>query len=129
MIDWKVTWFTLNFSPVHDASFQAHHALRHYTFKFKLFLDELPLLEKLKITYPDLYIDLLTCRSCCDCKKDLMHLILCPKRHIVIHQILQAYQNHLFSKLREAGELADTDPTPMLRKLSSLSCWTISFAN
>ncbi|GBB96529.1 hypothetical protein RclHR1_27770001 [Rhizophagus clarus] len=129
VIDWDLTWFTLNYSPVHDASFQAHHASRHYTFKFKLFLDDLPLLERLKITHPDLYIDLLTCRSCCDRKEDLMHLILCSKRRAVIHQILQSYQNHLFSKLREAGELADMDPTPLLRKLSSLSCWTISSSN
>ncbi|GBB94298.1 hypothetical protein RclHR1_23270006 [Rhizophagus clarus] len=89
LIDWDLTWFTLNYSPTHDTSFQAHHALRHYTFKFKLFLDELPLLEKLKITRPDLYIDLLTCHSCCNRKEDLMHLILCSKRRNVIHQILQ----------------------------------------
>ncbi|GBC02431.1 hypothetical protein RclHR1_04610017 [Rhizophagus clarus] len=107
LVNWDLTWFTLNFSPSHDASFQAHHASRHYTFKFKLFLDDLSLLEKLKITRPDLYIDLLTCRSCCNRKEDLMHLILCSKRRNVMHQILQSYQNHLFSKLREAGELAD----------------------
>ncbi|GBB99903.1 hypothetical protein RclHR1_36780001 [Rhizophagus clarus] len=46
-----------------------------------------------------------------------------------MHQILQSYQNHLFSKLREAGKLADLDPTPILKKLSSLSCWTISSSN
>ncbi|GBB95082.1 hypothetical protein RclHR1_24700003 [Rhizophagus clarus] len=79
IVDWDLTWFTLNFSPSHDASFQAQHASRHYTFKFKLFLDDLPLLEKLKITRPDLYIDLLTCRSCCIRKEDLMHFILCSK--------------------------------------------------
>ncbi|GBB96489.1 hypothetical protein RclHR1_27680001 [Rhizophagus clarus] len=79
VVDWDLTWFTLNYSPSHDASFQAHHASRHYTFKFKLFLDDLPLLEKLKITRPDLYIDLLTCRSCCLRNEDLMHLILCFK--------------------------------------------------
>ncbi|GBB97183.1 hypothetical protein RclHR1_29310001 [Rhizophagus clarus] len=101
VIDWELTWFTLNFSLVYDASFRAHHTSRHYTFKFKLFFDELPLLEKLKITHPDLYIDLLMCRSCHDRKEDLMHLILCTKRH----------------------------PTPILRKFSSLSCWTISSSN
>ncbi|GBB85357.1 hypothetical protein RclHR1_11900007 [Rhizophagus clarus] len=129
VVDWDLTWFTLNLSPAYNASFQASHAARHYTFKFKLFLNDLPLLEKLKITRPDLYIDLLTCRSCRDHKEDLMHLILCSKRRSVIYQILQSYQNHLFSKLREAGELADMDPTPMLRRLSSLSCWTISSSN
>ncbi|GBB94230.1 hypothetical protein RclHR1_23140004 [Rhizophagus clarus] len=121
IVDWDLTWFILNFSPSHDASFQAHHASRHYTFKFMLFLDDLPLLEKLKITRPDLYIDLLTCRSCCIRKEDLMHFILCSKRHTAMHQILQSYQNHLFSKLREAGELADVDPTPMIRNLLFLA--------
>ncbi|GBB86208.1 hypothetical protein RclHR1_12650001 [Rhizophagus clarus] len=129
IFDWELTWFTLNFSPDHDASFQAFHAARHYTFKFKLFLDDLPLLEKLKVTRSDLYIDLLTCRSCHDRMEDLMHLILCSKRRSVMHRILQSYQNHLFFKLREASELADQDPTPLLRKLSSLFCWTISSSN
>ncbi|GBB93697.1 hypothetical protein RclHR1_22150002 [Rhizophagus clarus] len=129
IVDWDLTWFTLNYSLTHDASFKACHASRHFTFKFKVFLDDLPLLEKLKITRPDLYIDILTCRSCCLRKEDLMHLILYSKRRNVMHQVLQSYQNHLFSKLREAGELADMDPTPMLRKLSSLSCWTISSSN
>ncbi|GBB85665.1 hypothetical protein RclHR1_12140014 [Rhizophagus clarus] len=54
VVDWELTWFALNFFPAHDASFQASHAARHYTFKFKLFLDDLPLLEKLKITRSDL---------------------------------------------------------------------------
>ncbi|GES94422.1 hypothetical protein GLOIN_2v1783661 [Rhizophagus clarus] len=108
VVDWKLTWFSLNFTPVHDASFKASHASRHYAFKFKLFLDDLPLLEKLKITRPDLYIDLLTCRSCCDRKEDLMHLILCSNR---------------------PGKYAKVDPTLMLRKLSALSCWTISSSN
>ncbi|GET02945.1 hypothetical protein GLOIN_2v1783661 [Rhizophagus clarus] len=129
VVDWELTWFALNFSPAHDASFQASHAARHYTFKFKLFLDDLPLLEKLKVTRSDLYIDLLTCRSCRNRMEDLMHLILCSKRRSVMHQILQSYQNHLFFKLREAGELANRDSTPLLKKLSSLSCWTISSSN
>ncbi|GBC08524.1 hypothetical protein RclHR1_08180018 [Rhizophagus clarus] len=67
--------------------------------------------------------------SCCDRNENLMHFILCSKRHSTMHQILQTYQNHLFSKLREAGELADTNPTPMLKRLFSLSCWTVSSTN
>ncbi|GBB84209.1 hypothetical protein RclHR1_10820015 [Rhizophagus clarus] len=122
VIDWELTWFTLQFSPVYDASFTAQHASQHYTFKFKLFLDDLLLLEKLKITCPDLYIDLLTCCSCYDHKEDLMHLILYSKRRSATHQILQSYQNYLFSKLKEACELIKVDPTPSLTKLSSLSC-------
>ncbi|GBB85718.1 hypothetical protein RclHR1_01220014 [Rhizophagus clarus] len=129
VIDWELTWFTLLFSPVYDASFNAQHACRHYSFKFKLFLDDLPLLEKLKITCPDLYIDFLTCRSCRDHKEDLMHLILCSKHRDAMHQILQSYQNYLFSKLNEACELIKVDPTPSLAKLSFLSCWNFSPSN
>ncbi|GBC00199.1 hypothetical protein RclHR1_37810001 [Rhizophagus clarus] len=72
---------------------------------------------------------LLTCRSCYDHKEDLMHLILCSKRCSATHQILQSYQNYLFSKLKEACELIKVDPTPSLAKLSSLSCWKFSPSN
>ncbi|GBB97269.1 hypothetical protein RclHR1_29530003 [Rhizophagus clarus] len=48
MVDWELTWFTLDFSSIYDASFRAQHASRHHTFKFKLFLDKLPPPGKIK---------------------------------------------------------------------------------
>ncbi|PKK63497.1 hypothetical protein RhiirC2_788822 [Rhizophagus irregularis] len=84
VVDWNFTWFTLQFEPSHDASFTFEHASQHQTFKFKLFLDELPMLEKLKIAHLDLYMDELTCFSCIDCMEDLMHLFMCKKRHLPI---------------------------------------------
>ncbi|GBC39660.2 ribonuclease H-like domain-containing protein [Rhizophagus irregularis DAOM 181602=DAOM 197198] len=129
IVDWELTWFTLNFKPSHDASFTPEHASRHLTFKFKLFLDDLPILEKLKRTRPDLYMDELTCRSCIDRMEDLMHLFMCKKRRLPIQQILKSYQNHLISKLLEASNLADIDPSPFIAKLTSLSCWSFSSTN
>ena len=81
------------------------------------------------MTRPDLYIDALTCRSCIDRMEDLMHLFMCKRRRLIMHQILQSYQNHLIAKITEAGKLADIDPTPFLTKLSSLSCWSFSSTN
>ncbi|GET62746.1 hypothetical protein GLOIN_2v1785553 [Rhizophagus irregularis DAOM 181602=DAOM 197198] len=46
-----------------------------------------------------------------------------------MQQILQSYQNHLISKILEAGILADIDPTPFIAKLTSLSCWSFSSTN
>ncbi|GET54687.1 ribonuclease HI, putative [Rhizophagus irregularis DAOM 181602=DAOM 197198] len=129
IVDWELTWFTLNFKPSHDASFTPKHASRHLTFKFKLFLDDLPTLEKLKRTRPDLYMDELTCRSCINRMEDLMHLFMCRKRRLPMQQILQSYQNHLISKLLEASKLADIDPTPFIAKLTSFSCWSFSSTN
>ncbi|GET62886.1 Down syndrome cell adhesion molecule-like protein Dscam2 [Rhizophagus irregularis DAOM 181602=DAOM 197198] len=129
IVDWELTWFTLSFKPSHDASFTPEHASRHLTFKFKLFLDDLPTLEKLKRTRPDLYMDELTCRSCIDRMEDLMHLFMCKKRRLPMQQILQSYQNHLISKLLEASNLADIDPSPFIAKLTSLSCWSFSSTN
>ncbi|GBC44434.2 ribonuclease H-like domain-containing protein [Rhizophagus irregularis DAOM 181602=DAOM 197198] len=129
IVDWELTWFTLNFKPSHDASFTFEHASRHLTFKFKLFLDDLPTLEKLKRTRPDLYMDELTCRSCIDHMEDLMHLFMCKRRRLPMQQILQSYQNHLISKIQEAGKLADIDPTPFIVTLTSLSCWSFSSTN
>ncbi|GET57920.1 ribonuclease H-like domain-containing protein [Rhizophagus irregularis DAOM 181602=DAOM 197198] len=129
IVDWELTWFTLNFKPSHDASFTLEHASRHSTFKFKLFLDDLPTLEKLKRTRPDLYMDELTCRSCIDRMEDLMHLFMCKNQRLPMQQILQSYQNHLISKILEAGKLANVDPTPFIAKLTSLSCWSFSSTN
>ncbi|PKY19866.1 hypothetical protein RhiirB3_433031 [Rhizophagus irregularis] len=122
IIDWDLTWFVLKFEPTHDASFTFKHASRHHTFKFKLFLDDLPTLEKLKKTCPDLYMNELTCYSCIDRMEDLMHLFMCKRCRLSMQQIFQSYQNHLISKIQEAGKLADIDPTPFIIKLSSLSC-------
>ncbi|EXX77058.1 hypothetical protein GLOIN_2v1783661 [Rhizophagus irregularis DAOM 181602=DAOM 197198] len=129
VVDWDLIWFTLNFKPSHDASFTPEHASRHLTFKFKLFLDDLPTLEKLKRTRPDLYMDELTCHSCIDRMEDLMHLFMCKRRRLPMQQILQSYQNHLISKILEAGKLANIDPTPFIAKLTSLSCWSFSSTN
>ncbi|PKB95968.1 hypothetical protein RhiirA5_435714 [Rhizophagus irregularis] len=129
IVDWNLTWFALKFEPTHDAFFTFEHALWHHTFKFKLFLDELPTLEKLKRTRPDLYMNELTCCSCIDCMEDLMHLFMCKRRHLSMQQTLQSYQNHLISKLQEAGKLADIDPTPFITKLSSLSYWSFFSTN
>ncbi|GET54516.1 RNA-directed DNA polymerase from mobile element jockey-like [Rhizophagus irregularis DAOM 181602=DAOM 197198] len=129
IVDWELTWFTLNFKPSYNASFTFEHASRHLTFKFKLFLDDLPTLEKLKRTRPDLYMDELTCRSCVDRMEDLMHLFMCKRHRLPMQQILQSYQNHLISKIQDAGKLADIDPTPFIAKLTSLSCWSFSSTN
>ncbi|CAB4416344.1 unnamed protein product [Rhizophagus irregularis] len=85
VVNWDFTWFTLKFLPSHDASFTQDHASRHHTFKFKLFLDNLPTLEKL-------YMDELTCCSCIDRMEDLMHLFMCKRQRMPMLQILQSYQ-------------------------------------
>ncbi|CAB4436307.1 unnamed protein product [Rhizophagus irregularis] len=129
IVDWDLTWCSLQFEPSHDASFTRQHASRHSTFKYKLFLDELPTLEKLKLTRPDLYMDELTCRSCIDHMEDLMHLFMCKRYRLPMQQILQSYQKHLTSKIQEAGAMADIDPAPFVTKLLSLSCWSFSSTN
>ncbi|CAB4443106.1 unnamed protein product [Rhizophagus irregularis] len=128
-VDWDLTWCSLRFEPSNDASFTRRHASRHSTFKYKLFLNELPTLEKLKLTRPDLYMDELTCRSCINHKEDLMHLFMCKRYRLPMQQILQSYQKHLISKIQEAGALADIDPAPLIAKLLSLSCWSFSSTN
>ncbi|CAB4416823.1 unnamed protein product [Rhizophagus irregularis] len=129
IVDWNLTWFSLKYEPSHDASFTRHHASRFCTFKYKLFLDELPTLEKLKMTHLDLYINALTCRSCIDHKEDLMHLFMCKRYRLPMQQILQSYQNYLVSKLQEVRSMADIDPAPFITKLLSLSCWSFSSTN
>ncbi|GET61402.1 reverse transcriptase family protein [Rhizophagus irregularis DAOM 181602=DAOM 197198] len=129
VIDWDLTWFTLNAEPQHDASFTRAHASSHRTFKFKLFLEDLPILEHLKRIRPDLYIDILLCRSCLDSKEDFMHLFMCKCRRIAIEQILLSYQHHFINKLQEAGDLVKKDPSLIINKFKSLPCWSFSSSN
>ncbi|EXX64224.1 hypothetical protein GLOIN_2v1783661 [Rhizophagus irregularis DAOM 181602=DAOM 197198] len=82
VIDWDLTWFLLNAEPQHDASFTRAHASSHHTFKFKLFLEDLPTLEHLKRIRLNLYIDILSCRSCLDFKENFMHLFMCKCKRI-----------------------------------------------
>ncbi|GBC27805.1 ribonuclease H-like domain-containing protein [Rhizophagus irregularis DAOM 181602=DAOM 197198] len=81
VVDWALTWHTLMFQPKFDNSFTKENVSRHHTLKFQLFLEDLPTLESLKRTQPDLYVEILTCRSCEDHLEDFMHLFLCKKRH------------------------------------------------
>ncbi|GET64519.1 ribonuclease H-like domain-containing protein [Rhizophagus irregularis DAOM 181602=DAOM 197198] len=129
VIDWDLIWFTLNAEPQHDASFTRAHASSHRTFKFKLFLEDLPTLEHLKRIRPDLYIDILLCRSCLDSKEDFMHLFMCKCRRIAMEQILLSYQHHFINKLQEAGDLVIKDPSLIINKFKSLPCWSFSSSN
>ncbi|GBC47762.2 RNA-directed DNA polymerase from mobile element jockey-like isoform X1 [Rhizophagus irregularis DAOM 181602=DAOM 197198] len=128
-IDWDLTWFSLNSEPQHDASFTHAHASFHRTFKFKLFLEDLPTLEHLKRIRPDLYIDILLCRSCLDSKEDFMHLFMCKCRRIAMEQILLSYQHHFINKLQEAGDLVKKDPSLIINNFKSLPCWSFSSSN
>ncbi|PKK58843.1 hypothetical protein RhiirC2_795680 [Rhizophagus irregularis] len=129
VIDWDLTWFSLNFEPQHDASFTHAHAFSHRTFKFKLFLEDLPTLEHLKRICTDLYIDILSCRSCLDSKEDFMYLFMCKCRRIAMEQILLSYQKHFINKLQEAGDLVHKDPSLIINKFKSLPCWFFSSSN
>ncbi|GBC44014.2 hypothetical protein GLOIN_2v1783661 [Rhizophagus irregularis DAOM 181602=DAOM 197198] len=125
VIDWDLTWFSLNSEPQHDASFTRAHASFHHTFKFKLFLEDLPTLEHLKRIRPDLYIDILLCRLCLDSK----HLFMCKCRRIAMEQILLSYQHHFINKLQEAGDIVKKDPSLIINKFKSLPCWSFSSSN
>ncbi|PKK56548.1 hypothetical protein RhiirC2_799785 [Rhizophagus irregularis] len=94
--------------------------------KFQLFLEDLPTLESLKRSRPDLYIDILTCRSCKDQLEDFMHLFMCKKRRSKLQQILASYLNHLIQKLKEAGNNANCDYSSQVNRITSLPCWTFS---
>ncbi|CAB4418026.1 unnamed protein product [Rhizophagus irregularis] len=125
-VNWALTWHSLLFQPKHDDSFTQANASLHYTMKFQLFLEDLPTLESLKRLRPDLYIDILTCRSCEDQPEDFMHLFMCKKRRVKLQQILNSYLRHLTSKITEAGIKADRDFSAQIDRIMSLPCWSFS---
>ncbi|CAB4423755.1 unnamed protein product [Rhizophagus irregularis] len=128
-VNWALTWHTLLFQPQYDDSFTQANASLHYTMKFQLFLEDLPTLESLKQLRPDLYIDLLTCRSCEDQLEDFMHLFICKKRRVKLQQILNSYLRHLTMKIKEVGDNANRDFSTQINRVTSLPCWSFSSSN
>ncbi|CAB4430550.1 unnamed protein product [Rhizophagus irregularis] len=129
VVNWALTWHSLLFQPKHDDFFTQANASLHYTMKFQLFLEELPTLESLKRLRPDLYIDILTCRSCEDQLEDFMHLFMCKKRRVKLQQILNSYLRHLTSKITEAGIKTGRDFSAQIDRIISLPCWSFSSSN
>ncbi|PKK76181.1 hypothetical protein RhiirC2_707593 [Rhizophagus irregularis] len=129
VVDWALTWHILMFQPKFDDSFTKENVSRHHTLKFQLFLEDLPTLESLKRTRPDLYVEILTCRSCEDHLEDFMHLFLCKKRRVKLHQLFTSYLHHLTQKLKEAGNNANCDYSSQIDRITSLPCWTFLSSN
>ncbi|PKY63360.1 hypothetical protein RhiirA4_492004, partial [Rhizophagus irregularis] len=129
VVNWALTWHTLLFQPKHDVSFTQANVFLHYMMKFQLFLEDLPTLESLKRLRPDLYIDILTCRSCEDQLEDFMHLFMCKKRRVKLQQILNSYLRHLTIKIAEAGDNANRDFSLQIDRIVSLPCWSFSSSN
>ena len=61
--------------------------------------------------------------------EDFMHLFMCKCRRVSMRQILSLYQKHLVSKLQEAGDLINKDPSLFINKLLSLPGWSFSSTN
>ncbi|GET56223.1 ribonuclease H-like domain-containing protein [Rhizophagus irregularis DAOM 181602=DAOM 197198] len=111
IIDWDLTWFSLNSEPQHDASFTRAHASSHRTFKFKLFLEDLPTLEHLKRIRPDLYIDILSCQAGDLVKKDPSIIInkfkslpcwsFSSSNWASYSLVISAIHNHFIQKIRK----------------------------
>ncbi|EXX64376.1 hypothetical protein RirG_143320 [Rhizophagus irregularis DAOM 197198w] len=126
VVDWALTWHSLLFQPKFDDSFTLTNASKHYTLKFQLFLEDLPTLEFLKRTRPDLYIEIFTCRSCEDQLEDFMHLFICKKRRCKMQLILNSYMHHLLVKIKKTGINANRDYSCQIDRITFLPCWMFS---
>ena len=125
LIDWPATWSALAYMKtpfgVQGTTFSTS---QFRTFKVKMMLDLLPVLELLKLRRPDLYPASLSCMECsaptCSdstCLESWDHLWNCPKRaHLVTKIIAQAKQS-LFKAIRKRS------PDAPLHGVSHNSCW------
>ncbi|GET56113.1 hypothetical protein GLOIN_2v1785553 [Rhizophagus irregularis DAOM 181602=DAOM 197198] len=58
-----------------------------------------------------------------------MHLFLCKKRRVKLHQLLTSYLHHLTHKIKEAGDNANCDYSSLVDRITSLPCWSFSSSN
>jgi hypothetical protein len=93
------------------------------SFLVKLFLDELPTVEKLTRRKPDVYNDVSwqTCLKCAGPKEDITHLFLCPVDSITETQKLIVWA------INSCGiTLNISHPSQNYNSLLRLKCWSVT---
>src|SRR2546429_1993312 len=70
-------------------------------FKFKLMINELPIVEKLKIRHPHLYKKDLTCIRCNSKKETVSHIWKCSKVNNLIVNFKQELKEWLNNKIKK----------------------------
>ena len=121
-IDWQLSLSCLNY--VKDVAKTETSFLQsaRRSFFMKLFLDELPTIDKLLRRKPSLYnhVSWLTCLDCSGPKECLDHLFRCPIKANTISQIIE------WAKMHCIDELNIPLSSLSRAKLLSLKCWSLS---
>src|SRR3984957_9742214 len=129
LVDWTATWAALayNKSPYGKRG-TSSSASQFKTFKSKMFLGLLPLLELLKTRRPDLYAASLSCVACsaplCSDASALEtwdHLWTCPSRQHIVSSIILQTKNSLIKSIRK--RFPDANTLSVYRNL----CWNLSY--
>lgn len=117
------------FEPTHDAFFIMNKLSRHLTFKYQLLLDNLPVLKKLKILRPDLYIFTLTYHLYLLNFKDLTYIYMYLYHHISLWFSLLSYCSHLIDRIKIATTTLNQDSSLFITCLINLPIWSPSSTN
>jgi exonuclease III/ribonuclease HI len=136
-INWSYTWNTIEYSP-YATKYQTNFAATSlHTFKVKLMMDELPVIEHLKHRRPDLYDQSWKCpwfnysnHPHNECLESMDHLWTCiglNTRQLITpsHQILKNKCNQLINRIIKHNDRLN--PDTIRHDISRLPCWTLTY--
>src|SRR5215204_5133357 len=125
LLNWNATWACLRFSN-ESKLFTSFEQNAVFTLATRLLLDELPVMAKLQLQKPNVYLQDWNCALCGLDKQTWSHLWICP----VLKQKFAALRDVTLATIIQL--LSDSAESPasglsarLTGSLSRLSCWTL----
>jgi hypothetical protein len=122
-VDWSATWSLLHYYPDVSKSQTSFAQSRHFVFISKLLLNELPLLEYLRLKRDDLYGDFPTCVRCFQAPETWSHFIRCQENPISINEFISDI-SHAFVEVI-TPHISSSSLSFASRDILSLDCWKL----
>src|SRR5215204_352444 len=125
LLNWNATWACLRFSN-ESKLFTSFEQNAVFTLATRLLLDELPVMAKLQLQKPNVYLQDWNCALCGLDKQTWSHLWVCP----VLKQKFAALRDVTLATVIRLLVNSANSPAPgfsarITGSLSRLSCWTL----
>jgi hypothetical protein len=122
-VDWSATWSLLHHFPDVSKSQTSFAQSRHFVFASKLFLNELPLLEYLRLKRDDLYHDFPNCVRCLQAPETWSHFIRCQENPLSINEFISDISHGFIEVI--TPHLSSSSISSASRDILSLDCWKL----
>src|SRR5215204_4721345 len=125
LLNWEATWSCLHFSN-ESKLFTSFEQNASFTLATRLLLDELPLMAKLQLQKPNVYLQDWNCALCGLDKQTWAHLWVCPALTLKFEALRDVTLTTIIRLLAESVDPPASGLSTRSRdSLTGLSCWTL----